>query len=430
MVGVLRGRRTIVSAAIVALTAVGCTVKDTKAPALQGPSELSLAFTLQAIPDVLTQDGASQAQIVVQARDANGQPAQSITFRGDIVAVDPITQNAVVTDFGSLSARTLVTGNDGRAVLTYTAPQSIFAGVDTGQVVYIRITPFGTDFSNSLSRTVQIRLVPPGVLLPGGPTPKFTVNPASPAAFSDVTFDASTSVAAPSTAIATYAWNFGDGGTGSGVVAFHRFKAGSYVVTLTATDTNGVSASAQQSITVGAGAVPTASFVFSPSAPTVNQNILFDASQSTPGTGRSLVRYDWTFGSGSPQSGVTVTTSYGVAGTYNVVLTVTDDVGQTATATKTVTVTAAVVTASFTFSPTTPASTQTVFFNASASSSPSPITNYAWDFGDGATSPTNTVPTTSHPFVVAATRTFVVRLTITDSLGRTATTTQSVPVTP
>lgn len=428
MAGVLRGRRTIISAAIVALTAVGCTIEDTKAPALQGPSEMSLAFTLQAVPDVLTQDGASQSQISIQARDANGQPARSVTFRIDT------TVEGVLTDFGSLSARTLVTGNDGRALLTYTAPASVSGGVDTGQVVAIRVTPFGTDFGNTLSRNVFIRLIPPGVLLPGGPippAPPFTVTPSSPTAFSDVRFDASGWIPAPSTQIASYGWNFGDGSTGSGVVAFHQFAPGSFVITLTVTDTNGVSVSTQQSITVGAGAVPTADFVFSPSSPTVNQDILFNASTSKAGTGRSLVRYDWNFGSGTPRSGVAVTKSYDIPGTYTVVLTVTDDVGQTGTKSQTVTVTAtgSVLTASFTFSPTNPSNGQTVNFNASASTPQSQITNYAWDFGDGTFSNTNSGSTTSHVYTPGVARTFVVRLTVTDSAGRTATTTQTVPIT-
>ena len=424
----LRQVRRITVGAMVALSAVGCTIQDAKAPPLQGPSEFALAFTLSAVPDVLTQDGASQAQIIVQARDANGQPARNVTFRVDT------TVNGALADFGSLSARTLVTGNDGRAILTYTAPPSITGGVDIGQEVTIQVTPFGTDFSNTISRTVRIRLIPPGVLLPGGPTPAFTVSPAGPTAGSDVTFDASTSVPAPSTQIVSYAWDFGDGGTGTSVVAFHRFAAGSYVVTLTVSDTNGISASAQKSLTVGPGALPTADFVFSPSAPTVNQNVLFNASTSKAGTGRSIVRYDWNMGSGPPQCcNVTATKQYDTAGSYTVVLTVTDDIGQTATSSKPVAVSAAVVTSSFTFFPTTPHSGDTVNFNGSASSSPSPITNYAWDWGDGTpASPTNAGATMPHVFTVPGpgSVTFTVTLVVTDSLGRQATSTRAVIVAP
>jgi PKD domain len=331
----------ILGVAAVASTTVGCAIQDTKAPPLQGPSELSLALTLAAVPDVLAQDGASQAQITVLARDAHGQPARGITFRIDT------TVSGRLADFGSLSARTLVTGSDGRATVTYTAPPPTSGGFDTGQEVAIQVTPFGTDYANSIPRTVRIRLITPGVLLPGGPTPPaspappFTITPPTPTAFTDVLFNAGGWTPAPTTALVSFAWNFGDGSTASGISVSHQFAAGNFVVTLTVTDSNGVRVSAQQTLTVGAGALPTASFVFSPGAPTINQEISFNAAQSQAGPGRALVRFDWNFGSGSPRSGINVIKSYDVTGTYAVVLTVTDDVGQTATATQHVVVSAA-----------------------------------------------------------------------------------------
>ena len=79
---------------------------------------------------------------------------------------------------------------------------------------------------------------------------------------------------------------------------------------------------------------------------------------------------------------------------------------------------------------------QSVFtrdFNANGVTTPngSTITSYAWDFGDGTAVVTSAQPTTTHGgsaggFTLA--RTYVVRLTITDSQGRTATTTQNVTV--
>ena len=232
----------LVGAAIFLAGMAGCTITDTKAPPLQGPSELGLAFSLQANPDILTQDGASQSQIVIQTRDDKGQPKGSITFRADIAV------GGVPTDFGLLSAGTLATGSDGRATLTYTAPAAT-PGVNTAQLVAIQITPLGTDFASSLPRTVSIRLIPPGVIFPGGPAPSFTINgtdysqtggaPANLTPYVDVSFDASGSIAAPGTAIVSYAWDFGDGGTALGVQPVHRFGPGTYTVTLTVTDSSG-----------------------------------------------------------------------------------------------------------------------------------------------------------------------------------------------
>jgi len=85
------------------------------------------------------------------------------------------------------------------------------------------------------------------------------------------------------------------------------------------------------------------------------------------------------------------------------------------------------VTASFTISPTAPTTTDTVFFNGSASagSAGSTITTWAWDFGDGTTTSAS-VPTVSHLYATA--NTYVVSLTVTDSGGRTGTTTVNVAV--
>jgi PKD repeat protein len=64
-----------------------------------------------------------------------------------------------------------------------------------------------------------------------------------------------------------------------------------------------------------------------------------DASGSTDSDG-SLVSYGWNFGDGTSGTGVTVTHTFGAAGTYPVTLTVTDDGGATGTTTSSVTVAA------------------------------------------------------------------------------------------
>jgi subtilisin family serine protease len=57
----------------------------------------------------------------------------------------------------------------------------------------------------------------------------------------------------PDGSIATYAWTFGDGTSGSGVSTSRAYATGgTYAVTLTVTDDNGATASASQSITVSA----------------------------------------------------------------------------------------------------------------------------------------------------------------------------------
>jgi chitodextrinase len=161
---------------------------------------------------------------------------------------------------------------------------------------------------------------------------------------------------------------------------------------------------------------------FSPSAPHENETILFDASgsseQCTPPVCGHIVSYSWSFGDGSGATGLTSAKSYSVAGTYNVVLTVTDDRGQSASTAPTAVVVVAAVnpTASFTFSPTSPAIDATVYFNASASTVPAGrwIVGYDWDFGDGAIGAGQTA---THKFGGVAS-TYTVTLTVTDNTGR------------
>jgi PKD repeat protein len=84
---------------------------------------------------------------------------------------------------------------------------------------------------------------------------------------------------------------------------------------------------------------PTVSlFTFSPQTPQVLQVVNFDGSVSTPGTGRTIVRYDWDFGDGDAKTGVRTTHDYPVSGVYLVTLKVTDDSGATARSSQPVTV--------------------------------------------------------------------------------------------
>ena len=303
-----------------------CTVKNTEPPPLAGPSEMSLSLTMTANPDVLSLDGASQSQIVIEARDANGQLAANIPMRVEILA------DGTVTDFGAVSARTLVTGSNGRATFTYTAPSFVAGTIPN---LSLSVTPTGTDAASHLRRVVTIRLVPPGVI-GVSPTANFTFTPEAPVAFSNVIFDGASSVAGIGAVIASYQWDFGDGTTTttSSAATTHQYRAvGNYRVTLTVTDSNGLSAtSAAQLVPVSAGDPPTASFVYSPTSPVPGSPVFFNASASVAGTGHRIVSYRWNWGDGKPSStGVTRSHTFDAAGSYVVVLIVTDEVGQTAT---------------------------------------------------------------------------------------------------
>lgn len=423
--------RTFAAAAAIAVLLPACKAKDQTAPPLSGPSELATSIAMSASPDTLRQDGASQSQIGVLARDANGQPVRNVSVRLDVAV------NGVITDYGQISAKNIVTGSDGRAVAVYTAPNPPVDPVDTGTVVQVLATPVGTDYANATARSVSIRLFPPGVILPpnGTPTPVFTISPSAPVVQADITFDASLSTDSDGQ-IVSYSWNFGDGTGGAGRLTTHRYtQGGSYPVTLTVTDDRSLSASTTTTITVTDTTAPTADFAFSPTNPIVNEMVYFNASASRAATGRSIVSYDWTMGTGRTDAGVIVSKAYGSPGSYSVTLTVTDDIGKKGTTTKVVPVTGVGSLASvFTYSPTNPTPEDTVFFNGTGSSGVNPITNYLWDFGDGTTANGGDLTRPSHSYKNVCpgggnNRTFIVRLTVNDTNGLTATSTQSLVVT-
>jgi len=339
-----------------------------------------------------------------------------------------ITVAGSVVAFGQLSSQDVSTGSDGRATLSYTAPTAIDT-VDRGTIVAIRVTPTGTDYGTSEPRSVNIRLVPPG-FVPAGPVAAYTYSPTLPVPNSPVKFDGSASLS--DTAIIGYSWDFGDGTTGTGVSPQHTYRsAGSYDVTLTIADDKGrVSNPCKGTIVVATTTPPVANFVFSPTTPAPGQTIFFNASTSVAGTGRTITDCAWDFGNGTSAHGVTTTTSYDAAGTYNVTLVVTDDVGQTASRSQGVTVSlssAAAPSAAFVFSPGSPAVGEPLFFDASTSAAATghSITSYAWTFGDGTTGTGRTLTKTVG---YASAGTYNVVLTVTDDLGHTGSTSRAVAI--
>lgn len=413
-----------------------CTVQETPAPPLTGPSELALRLALRAIPDSILQDGASQAVIEIEAGGPNGQPIGGLPLRIETAV------GGALQDFGTLSAKTVVTDNNGRARVIYTAPPRPVEPVDSFVVVTFLVTPIGNDHRGEQARQLDVRLVPPGVILPPNSAPRaaFTVTGTQEVNF-NLVFDASTTTDAdggtnpdgspqPCGQACTYRWDFGDGATATGIFATHAYtRSGPFRVTLTATDARGASSTTSQTVQIGGGTPPTATFNFSPTTPAINQPVFFNAEASRAQSGRRIVSYEWNFGTGATASGVTTSKSFSAAGTYNVTLTVTDDAGNRGTVTQSVIVGGAGTgpTAALTVSPTQGSTATNFFFDASNSrQGPNPIVEYRFTFGDATPDVVGASPTTTHRYATPGT--YTASVTIRDSAGRTAVATVSVTV--
>jgi PKD repeat protein len=146
----------------------------------------------------------------------------------------------------------------------------------------------------------------------------------------------------PDGSIVSYQWSFGLDATSTAANPSYTFTtSGTYNVTLTVTDNDGLSSVASVSITVlpPPNQLPTAVLTASTTSGIAPLAITFSGSGSYDPDGQ-IAAYAWTFGDGSTSTAATPSKTYTTPGTYTVVLKVTDNRGGAATATTTVTIAA------------------------------------------------------------------------------------------
>ena len=245
----------------------------------------------------------------------------------------------------------------------------------------------------------------------------FSASPEAPVVGSEVTFSA---LADGGTAPYAFTWSFGDGGSAGGGTAEHVFAdPGSYPVTLTVTDADLVSETRTRAVVVSPAPL-VADFLVAPASPIVGETVTFDASSRG---GTPPVTFAWDFGDGSPyETGRNVVHAYAWSGTFLVILTAADNLGQASSVPKPIGV-GDELTVALTISPSEPDVGETVAFTGSATGG-SPPYALSWDFGDSTAAAVG--ETTTH--VYAAAGTYAVTLTMTDDAGRERTAAQGLVV--
>jgi hypothetical protein len=303
----------------------GCTTGNQEAPALSGPSELGLAVSVTAAPQILPRDGSSTSTIAVRAFDAAGKPQKG--------------QRLLLTaSAGTLTLNEVLTGDDGKAPLVIYIAPGLNVPVSSATIA---VTPVETgDARNTNTRTVKIDLSGPDV-----PQADFTftgTTSSNPIAVSDViTFDAraTTMKGSPCNNMCTYAWDFGDGSAGKDLIALHQYTSpGVFYATLSVTSSDGTSNSVTKPVVIGLPALTEPEFTFAPCLSLALKCITF-TDVSFPVNGVTIVSRLWDFGDASSAVGTsdpTVDHTFPANAnpvTYNVKLRLTDNFGRVTTTT-------------------------------------------------------------------------------------------------
>jgi len=227
--------------------------------------------------------------------------------------------------------------------------------------------------------------------------------------FEEVEFNGSSSSDADDN-IATYAWDFGDGRSSMGAVVNHSFSDdGTYIVTLTVTDTGGTFGMSTLAIVVG-NRRPFAGFtdltVVTGETAYMNGSYCYDLDGY-------ISSYVWDLGGGLVYTTANATHVWESPGVYNVKLMIWDDDGDTNETGFNVTVLNRSPVAVMTASPIKTTLAKPVHFNGTGSYDPDgSITNWTWRFGDGIRSFGEEV---NHTYTVYGT--YMATLTVRDETG-------------
>jgi PKD repeat protein len=379
--------------------------------------------------------------------DEGGVPQVRVVLRpvtapSEATATDAGAADAYTDTSGSFVIRDVLPGNYILSLDPMTLPDRFeFTTPEEATVLIEARTPAPVSFGGFVrERQVIVTFQPP--------TADFVYDPEQPVAGLPLTLDGTTSFDFDGE-IVSYAWDFDEDGLvdSTDAVTQHTFPdAGTYRVALTVTDNAGNADTIVREIRVAAPTqslpdpdtatqLPIASFVVSPSRPTVGDAVSFNGTASLDLDGR-IVSFAWDFNEdGITDSAAPIAQySFSSPGVRNVTLTVTDDSGNTDSVTVPIDVApqasppVGVIPpiADFAYAPAGPEPGDVVRFNATLSADPDgQVVAFAWDFNeDGIIDSTAAV--VDHVFPEAGQ--YNVSLTVTDNSGSTDTLTLQVVV--
>jgi uncharacterized repeat protein (TIGR01451 family) len=211
----------------------------------------------------------------------------------------------------------------GGAPMSFTPNLSVTSFTAPGSATVLTFTLTVTDSRNLPSLPKQVVIT-----IADLPITSLIAASSSPTVLGTATFFTATQVGGTGV---TFAWNFGDGGTGTGSNPAHTYSAiGTYTATVTATNVVNQLVTTTQVI-VG---VPISGLTAANSSPTfAGSSTAFTATIAAG----SSVAYQWAFGDGGTGSGANTAHVYATPGSYTAIVTATNIFGsQVATTTVTV----------------------------------------------------------------------------------------------
>jgi gliding motility-associated-like protein len=206
--------------------------------------------------------------------------------------------------------------------------------------------------------------------------------------------------------IATYLWNFGDGGTSTAKEPTHNYAtAGNYNVTLTITTVGGCTKTA--TTTIRTGIEPVVSFTFAPDSVCASQAVTFQGSATT--TPGAEVRYTWSFGDETSGTGIIANHVFKDTGNLIVRLTVSNNGCEQFTE-REVYILPPVAKFDYAVDCAAGTATKNVRFTNESLFNPALGVTHLWEFGD----PANSTSSAFSPTFAYAPGRYTVKLTVTN----------------